>query len=122
MNAITREQIFEEFSLRQREILLAKGNDYATEDVLSNFKLAGNIANQNSDNAAMVSCLNAIATKVARLGNLINSGIMAQNESISDSIIDLANYSFLLHCLHVEEIPVAELHSEATMMVASYDR
>jgi len=40
--------------------------------------------------------LNLIATKVARLGVLLNSDKKPNNESIEDSVLDLANYSVLL--------------------------
>ena len=76
-------------------LLLTKGNDYANEDRLSNFKLAGSIAGGN----AATNCLNMIATKVARLGNLLTSDKIPVNESINDSVIDLANYAVLLHMI-----------------------
>jgi len=76
-------------------LLLKKGNDYANEDRLSNFKLAGSIAGGN----AATNCLNMIATKVARLGNLLTSDKIPVNESINDSVIDLANYAVLLHMI-----------------------
>jgi hypothetical protein len=79
------------FFKRQREILTSKGNDYANEDRLSNFKLAGTICQLSPEQ----NCLSLIATKVARLGVLLNGQIPA-NESIKDSIIDLANYCVLL--------------------------
>jgi len=75
-----------------RKTLFSKGDDYANEDRLSNFKLAGAIAGGD----ARTNCLNLIATKVARLGVLINSDQEPNNESIEDSVLDLANYSVLL--------------------------
>jgi hypothetical protein len=75
------------------EILLAKGNDYAmASDRLSNFKLAGHICGLSAEQQ----CLSLIATKVARLGVLFNSGKGRNNESIQDSVLDLAAYSILL--------------------------
>jgi len=76
------------------EILNKKGGDYANEDVLSNFKLAGNICGIGAE----MNCLNLIATKVARLGVLLN-GAEPNNESIEDSIKDLINYGILLYLL-----------------------
>ena len=75
-----------------RNTLLNKGDDYANTDRLSNFKLAGGIAGGN----AKINCLNLIATKVARLGVLLNSKDAPKNESINDSVLDLANYAILL--------------------------
>ena len=72
--------------------LFKKGNDYANTDRLSNFKLAGAIAGGSAE----TNCLNMIATKVARLGVLLNSSGQPNNESIEDSILDLANYAVLL--------------------------
>jgi len=75
-----------------RKTLFSKGDDYANEDRLSNFKLAGAI----SGGDARTNCLNLIATKVARLGVLINTDKEPNNESIEDSVLDLANYAVLL--------------------------
>ena len=75
------------------ETILAKGNDYAMpSDRLSNFKLAGTICGLSAEQQ----CLSLIATKVARLGVLFNSGKGPNNESIHDSVLDLAAYSILL--------------------------
>ena len=75
-----------------KKTLFSKGDDYANEDRLSNFKLAGAIAGGD----ARTNCLNLIATKVARLGVLINTDQEPNNESIEDSVLDLANYAVLL--------------------------
>ena len=90
-----------EFTKAMEDIVLKKGNDYANADRLSNFKLAGNICGVG----AKLNCLNLIATKVARLGVLLQ-GKTPNNESIQDSIIDLANYAFLLNCLIQEELEI----------------
>lgn len=86
------QQFFDEYVNKMREVLLNKGDDYANADRLSNFKFAGLIAGGN----AKTNCLNLIATKVARLGVLLNSNDKPKNESVSDSILDLANYAMLL--------------------------
>ena len=86
------QEFFDEYVNKMREVLLNKGDDYANADRLSNFKLAGLIAGGN----AKTNCLNLIATKVARLGVLLNSNDKPKNESVSDSILDLANYAMLL--------------------------
>lgn len=83
---------FNEVTEKMRTILLSKGNDYANTDRLSNFKLAGNICGLNAE----LNCLSLIATKVARLGVLLNSTDKPNNESIEDSVLDLANYAILL--------------------------
>ena len=91
MNREQQEKYFKEFTKRMADTMLKKGNDYANTDRLSNFKLAGNIC----QTSAKINCLNQIANKVARLGVLLNS-TEVNNESIEDSILDLANYSVLL--------------------------
>jgi hypothetical protein len=82
---------FEAFTQKQKDVMLSKGDDYAGGDRLSNFKKAGTICGLNAE----LNCLNLIATKVARLGELLN-GKEPKNESVEDSILDLANYSILL--------------------------
>ena len=94
-----RDALLEGLFKAQKEVLSKKGYDYAGEDVLSNFRLAGMIANQGSRNPDAVNCLNLIGTKVARLGQLLSSGKHAQNESVQDSVIDLCNYSALLYLI-----------------------
>ena len=83
---------FEAFTTQMKEILFKKGNDYANTDRLSNFKLAGSICQLKAEQ----NCLSLIATKVARLGVLLNSEKTPDNESVQDSVLDLANYSVLL--------------------------
>ena len=68
------------------KVLFSKGDDYANTDRLSNFKLAGAITGGD----ARTNCLNLIATKVARLGVLLNSDKKPNNESIEDSVLDLS--------------------------------
>lgn len=90
---------FYTFTEKMRDTLLSKGDDYANENRLSNFISAGTAVG----NSAEVNCLNLIGTKIARLSNLINSNKVPNNESIQDSILDLANYAFLLNCLIKEQ-------------------
>ena len=89
---------FDQYVDKMRDVLLNKGDDYANADRLSNFKMAGQIAGGN----AQLNCLNLIATKVARLGVLLNSNDEPKNESINDSIMDLANYALLLAMINYE--------------------
>ena len=83
---------FEYITTQMKETLFKKGNDYSNEDRLSNFKLAGAICGLKAEQ----NCLSLIATKVARLGVLLNSDKEPNNESVQDSVLDLANYSILL--------------------------
>jgi len=92
MNLETQQKQFLEITEQMKSIMFAKGNDYANEDRLSNFKLAGNISGLTPE----LNCLSLIATKVARLGVLLNNDKAPNNESIHDSLLDLANYTILL--------------------------
>jgi len=92
MNLETQQKQFLEITEQMKSIIFAKGNDYANEDRLSNFKLAGNISGLTPE----LNCLSLIATKVARLGVLLNNDKTPNNESIHDSLLDLANYTILL--------------------------
>jgi len=85
-------------------VMEGKGNDYADVDVLSNFKYAANIVGVTPE----LQCLSLIATKVARLGVLLNSNSKPNNESIEDSILDLTCYSILLHLIKKEKNNLTE--------------
>jgi len=92
------EKVFNTLVEELRDILLKKGNDYSGVDRLSNFKMVGNIVGITSEQ----NCLSLVATKVARLGNLLSTDKEPNNEPIEDSIKDLINYSILLYMLHNE--------------------
>lgn len=90
-------QHFAEFTKKMAETMFKKGNDYAGADRLSNFKLAGSITGISGQ----LNCLNLIATKVARLGVLLHTN-KVNYESVSDSLLDLANYAVLLDQLETD--------------------
>lgn len=93
-------KLFVQFTELQRKTLVGKADDYtAGSDRLENFKVAGAVAGMD----AQRNCLSLIATKVARLGSLLKDGRQPQNEALTDSVLDLANYAFLLHCILVEQ-------------------
>lgn len=98
MNLQQQTKFVDEFLSRMKEVMIGKGNDYANEDRLSNFKLVGSICGLTPEQ----NCLSLIATKVARLGVLLG-GKEPSNESIDDSLLDLANYAVLLACLREEK-------------------
>lgn len=94
---------FDRLVERQREVMLSKGDDYANTDRLSNFKSAAYICGLTTAQH----CLAMIATKVARLGVLLDPKAgTPRNESIQDSVLDLANYAQLLNMILEEETPV----------------
>lgn len=90
---------FERMINKMAEVMMSKGDDYANVDRLSNFKTAGAIVGVSPE----INCLSLIATKVARLGVLLNSKEAPNNESIRDSVLDLANYAVLLDMLLSEK-------------------
>lgn len=90
------ENFFETFTANMKSTMFRKGSDYSNTDRLSNFKYAGSICGLTPEQ----NCLSLIATKVARLGVLLDPKAGApNNESINDSILDLANYAILLQML-----------------------
>ncbi len=98
MNLQQQQQFIDAFCEKMKSTILGKGNDYANADRLSNFKLAGAICGLTAEQ----NCLSMMATKVARLGVLLG-GKVPNNESIEDSLLDLANYAALLGCLRDEK-------------------
>jgi len=99
MNIEQQKEHFKKFIQEQNDLFFKKGNDYATEDRLSNFKLSGAIIGTTAEKQ----CLGLIATKVARLGSLL-SGKIPMNESLHDTCIDLANYAILLDQILNEQL------------------
>lgn len=87
------------FTDQMSKIILSKGNDYSQGSRLSNFYNVAAITNTTPQQA----CLNLIATKVARLGVLFSSGKLPNNESVQDSVIDLACYTALLDMILSEQ-------------------
>jgi hypothetical protein len=90
---------FDQIVAEARNILLTKGDDYSGDDRLSNFKLVASMTKTTPEKVALM----FIATKVARLGELLN-GKTPKNESIKDSITDLINYAILLDMILSDKI------------------
>jgi hypothetical protein len=95
---------FTNFTNSMAETIIRKGNDYAGADRLSNFKATAEITGTSPASV----CLTMIGIKVARLGVLINSGAEPANESVRDSVLDLANYAALLDMILAENRPPNE--------------
>lgn len=92
-------ELFDAFTKKQWAIMDSKAEDYANDDRLSNFKKVGSMCGTSPEQAI----LHLIATKVARLSELF-AGKTPNNESTADSILDLANYSILLHMAQEERV------------------
>ena len=87
--------LLEQFHKDKMETLISKGKDYASkDDILSNFKNSGAIVGVSKERQI----LSLIATKVARLGNLLDNKDNPNNESIEDTVKDLSGYVDLIYC------------------------
>ena len=95
MNRQTQEFHLGAYQKKMAETLLNKGNDYATDDRLSNFKLVAQIVGITPEQVIAV----MIATKAVRLGNLLSKGADPHNESLSDTNLDGSNYFALMDML-----------------------
>ena len=82
------------------KLTLKKSHDYATNDILSNFKRMANLAEilqigkprwEARDMALLLLML-----KIDRLNNLSRNEKSPQNESIEDTQLDMGNYMDLL--------------------------
>lgn len=100
MTTQEQEKQFASFVERMKKILISKRGDYSNQiDVLSNFKDVATIINSTPDKV----CLTHLGTKITRLGVLLSNEKNPNNESIEDSILDLANYAILLSMILSEK-------------------
>ena len=86
---------FDESVKKMIELREKKGQDYATDsNPFSNFDVTEfgiSLFNNERDKTFVW----PIFTKLARLASLLNSNRIPNNESIDDSLIDIANYVLL---------------------------
>lgn len=105
MDRETQINIYREIDQSLIKISSSKSHDYATEDVLSNFKSVSGAARElkldvtNPTNYALFMVL----LKIARLTNLLNGNKKPNNESIEDSFLDAINYLKLAYCTYLDE-------------------
>src|SRR5690606_653200 len=95
---MTREEqlkIYEEVNSKLTKLSKSKGEDYAGEDVLSNFK---NLA--DACKALQIDITTPVGVslffqvhKISRISNLLQSGKIPNNEGIDDSFLDDINYA-----------------------------
>lgn len=96
MNLEQQGKILDKFYSKRMEVMHSKSLDYASDkDVLDNFKNVAAIVGVTPAQQ----CLSLIAVKVARIGNLLSSAKIPNNEALEDSVLDMANYTDLLYCL-----------------------
>lgn len=103
MDKLTLSMNIAELREKANKILLGKSKDYATKDVLSNFKRVSKIVSEllRKDMSPSDIAIILVILKLDRLQNL--KGKVAVNESREDSWVDVANYLMLAMCCEKEE-------------------
>lgn len=93
-------KFIEELNAKGVELLKTKGHDYAGEDILKNFKQMHGLIELMEVDMSKIEGIHMfyILLKIQRLCNLLFSNKIAKNESITDTLIDLRNYTDLLNC------------------------
>jgi len=97
--------LIEEIDAKMLDIIKLKRNDYATEDVLSNFKRLSQVASIIGIDVHTPSgyALFMVLLKIDRINNLLTSGKTPSNESVDDSFFDGINYLKLAYCTFKEQ-------------------
>ena len=93
-------ELYREIDEKILKVASSKAHDYATEDVLNNFKTVSAAAKELGLNVTDPTnyALFMVLLKIARLSNLINTNKWPNNESIDDSFLDGINYFKLAYC------------------------
>ena len=93
-------KIYQELDKKLLSISSSKAHDYATEDVLNNFKSVSAAAKELGLNVSDPTnyAMFMVLLKIARISNLINTNKWPNNESIDDSFLDSINYMKLAYC------------------------
>lgn len=99
MNRSQQVDLLETWAEEEQELSGRKGHDYATEDVLANFRrmhkvcvLYGVDPSKRIEDVYLF----YILIKLDRIVNLLHSGKSAKNESVQDSLRDMGLYIKLL--------------------------
>jgi|688.fasta_scaffold118350_4 hypothetical protein len=100
MNKIKQIEIYKDLDEKILEVASSKAHDYATEDVLNNFKSVSAAAKELGINVSDPTnyALFMVLLKIARISNLINNNKWPNNESVDDSFLDGINYMKLAYC------------------------
>lgn len=100
MNQSDQLKFIESINEKGIDLLKSKGHDYAGVDVLKNFKQMHQLMSLLEIDTSKIEGVHMfyIVLKIQRLCNLLFSNKVAKNESISDTLIDLRNYTDLLNC------------------------
>lgn len=100
MNKEKQLEIYKEIDEKLLTMSSKKAHDYATEDVLHNFKSVSAAAKELGLDVSTPTkyALFMVLLKIARITNLINGNKYAKYESIDDSFLDGINYFKLAYC------------------------
>ena len=75
------------------DLILSKNTDYSSEDeTFKNFDIVELICGVSSECGILV----RMCDKITRIGNLLDKEPLVKDESIEDTLLDLANYSYIL--------------------------
>lgn len=87
------EKDFDNYLKKIKDLVIKKSKDYSNEeDAYINFKISSQIANIRIEQTFLV----FLSTKIARLKELLVNKKKPNNESIQDTLMDIAVYSLLL--------------------------
>jgi hypothetical protein len=100
MNREEQIKIYQEIDEKLLKMSSRKAHDYATQDVLHNFKTVSAAAKELGLNVTDPTnyALFMVLLKIARISNLINNNKWPNNESVDDSFLDGINYFKLAYC------------------------
>jgi hypothetical protein len=86
---------YDETLRRMKEIHEAKSHDYSgDEDAFRNFRLCEELGLCPVELGILV----RMTDKLSRVTNLMNTEARVNDEKVTDTLIDLANYSIILKC------------------------
>ena len=79
---------------QEKSLLLMrdKNKDYAGGYAFKNFDISGYISNISSEKSILI----RMCDKITRIGNLLDNEVKVKDETIEDTLLDLANYSYIL--------------------------
>jgi hypothetical protein len=97
-------ELIEKLDNKTLSLIKSKSNDYASEDVLSNFKIVSNVIKTIGINPATPEgyATLMVILKFVRIWNLKTESKDIKNESLLDSYEDAINYLKLAYCCEVE--------------------
>ncbi len=97
-------ELIEKLDNKTLGLIKSKSNDYASEDVLSNFKIVSNVIKTIGIDPATPEgyATLMVILKFVRIWNLKTEGKDIKNESLLDSYEDAINYLKLAYCCEVE--------------------